>query len=69
MRGQLQVKLPKTELKRPSGNNKSLSSTSERMVADYFKRELYECVQLRSEHLCILCTNFVHRRVANELQS
>jgi hypothetical protein len=51
------------------GNNKSLSSSSERMVTHYFKRELYECVQLRSELLCILCTNFVHRRAANELRS
>ena len=35
------------------------------MVTDYFKREIYECVQLRNELLCILCTNFVHRRVEN----
>lgn len=52
-----------------SGNNKSLSNSSERMVTDYFKRELYECVQLRTELLCNLCTNFVHTRVANELRS
>jgi hypothetical protein len=49
------------------GTNHSLALL--RMVTNYFqKNEFDECVQLRSELLCILCTNFVHRRFENDTE-